>query len=159
MGIVRIARADFQPLEEAFAEEDIAAQVGAVLAQANADLLFAMLFLALLVFVVILFLMVFFLAMMMPRTRPAGNLIGSVVNAEGDTQIAIALEEGETRIGSPGFGRAIGQHAALVGGLAQFLGLFELALVLFFGGLCKDLGAQRRRHREPGNLEIVAFAP
>ena len=46
MGIVRIARADFQPLEEAFAEEDIAAQVGAVLAQADADLLFAMLFLA-----------------------------------------------------------------------------------------------------------------
>ncbi len=88
-------------------------------------------FLARLDFVVLVVLMVFFLAVLMPRTRPAGNAIGGVVDAEGDTQIAIALEEGEARIGSPGFGRAIGQHAALVGGLAQFLGLFELPLVPF----------------------------
>ena len=108
---------------------------------------------------ILVVILVLFLVMVMAAPRPPRNAIFGIVYAKGDTKTAFARKESEAGIRGPGFGAGVGYEAALVGRLAQFLGLLEMAFLFFFGRIGQQVGAQFGRHGEAGDLEVVGLAP
>ena len=150
MRVIGIAGADLQLLEQAFAKVDVAAHVGAVLAQADVDG-FRTLFLD-------LGFAAFFLALVVACAGADRDTVESVVDAEGHAEARLVAEEGKAAIGRPGFRAAVEQLAFGEREFAQFLGFTQIALFLFLVGIGEQIGAQFGGQQEAGNAEVVSRA-
>ena len=148
MRVVGIAGADFQAFEETVAQLDIAAQVSAILAQADADGFGAFFFPDI---HAALFLVV-------PCTGADRNTVEAIVDPDRETEARIAAEECKAAVRGPGFGAAVEQRSPGIGCLAQLFGFFEFACVLFLGRFLEEFGAQAVGKHEAGNLDVVGFA-
>ena len=149
VGVVAIADAGEQPVDEPATEGEFTAEIGSELTQIDGHRRF---------FFLAAFGLVAFLAVMMACAGSLGHAVGAVVPADGRTQAAVTLEEAEAGVDRPGIEIAVGQFAAAVGDLAQFFRLAQFAFLFLFRGIGQQIGAQRGRHDVAGNLQIAGIA-
>ena len=91
-------------------------------------------------------------------TRAAGHAIVGVIITYGCAKDAVAGKEAGPAIDSPCLACRIGNHASLVGCLAQFFRLFHFAFVFFFIGKRKRVLPQFRGNLETTDLKIIGIS-